>query len=266
MSIARARARPQAHLRAALAGCRRGAGDAQGAARSQERRYYRSLLAGRVEGVARSSRKVGANRTNHAVEGSTWCLKLTQISRTTHTQVKLSTGAPGRIRTHDPLVRSQVLYPTELRARCGRNCSRGPQAGPNASPERCRPRTSGLPVLRERPDSRGVKCLAARRPPDMTATRDRHLPAPTDRGRYLPLRAQHRPGVPAHDRRAAHRRQQPAHSQGRHGELSRLAARRSATHATRSSSRITSSATTRSARADRSALADARARAGCACA
>ena len=27
------------------------------------------------------------------------------------------TGAPGRIRTHDPLVRSQVLYPTELRAR-----------------------------------------------------------------------------------------------------------------------------------------------------
>jgi hypothetical protein len=28
----------------------------------------------------------------------------------------LNTGAPGRIRTHDPLVRSQVLYPTELRA------------------------------------------------------------------------------------------------------------------------------------------------------
>ena len=26
-------------------------------------------------------------------------------------------GAAGRIRTHDPLVRSQVLYPTELRAR-----------------------------------------------------------------------------------------------------------------------------------------------------
>src|SRR5688572_11637225 len=29
-------------------------------------------------------------------------------------------GAPGEIRTPDPLVRSQVLYPTELRARCGR--------------------------------------------------------------------------------------------------------------------------------------------------
>ena len=27
-----------------------------------------------------------------------------------------SAGAPGRIRTRDPLVRSQVLYPTELRA------------------------------------------------------------------------------------------------------------------------------------------------------
>src|SRR5690606_32104828 len=28
-------------------------------------------------------------------------------------------GAPGEIRTPDHLVRSQVLYPTELRARCG---------------------------------------------------------------------------------------------------------------------------------------------------
>ena len=28
----------------------------------------------------------------------------------------LMLGAPGMIRTHDPLVRSQVLYPTELRA------------------------------------------------------------------------------------------------------------------------------------------------------
>ena len=29
----------------------------------------------------------------------------------------LELGAPGRIRTRDPLVRSQVLYPTELPAR-----------------------------------------------------------------------------------------------------------------------------------------------------
>ena len=29
----------------------------------------------------------------------------------------LGDGAPGRIRTSDPLVRSQVLYPAELRAR-----------------------------------------------------------------------------------------------------------------------------------------------------
>ncbi len=27
-------------------------------------------------------------------------------------------GAPGEIRTPDPLVRSQVLYPAELRAHC----------------------------------------------------------------------------------------------------------------------------------------------------
>ena len=31
-----------------------------------------------------------------------------------------SDGAPGMIRTCDPLIRSQVLYPTELRVR-GRN-------------------------------------------------------------------------------------------------------------------------------------------------
>ena len=34
--------------------------------------------------------------------------------------LSLSSGAPGAIRTPDPLVRSQVLYPTELRARCKR--------------------------------------------------------------------------------------------------------------------------------------------------
>jgi hypothetical protein len=33
-------------------------------------------------------------------------------------------GAPGRIRTHDPLVRSQVLYPTELRAPRAQNYNR----------------------------------------------------------------------------------------------------------------------------------------------
>jgi hypothetical protein len=30
--------------------------------------------------------------------------------------VTAENGAPGRIRTSDPLVRSQMLYPTELRA------------------------------------------------------------------------------------------------------------------------------------------------------
>ena len=32
-------------------------------------------------------------------------------------------GAPGRIRTRDPLVRSQVLYPTELPARRVKLCT-----------------------------------------------------------------------------------------------------------------------------------------------
>jgi hypothetical protein len=34
-------------------------------------------------------------------------------------------GAPGEIRTPDPLVRSQVLYPTELRARNVRDYADG---------------------------------------------------------------------------------------------------------------------------------------------
>ena len=33
-------------------------------------------------------------------------------------QAFILSGAPGEIRTPDPLVRSQVLYPTELRAHC----------------------------------------------------------------------------------------------------------------------------------------------------
>src|SRR5689334_4945720 len=34
--------------------------------------------------------------------------------------VRLS-GAPGEIRTHDPMLRRHVLYPSELRARVGRS-------------------------------------------------------------------------------------------------------------------------------------------------
>ena len=33
-------------------------------------------------------------------------------------------GAPGEIRTPDPLVRSQMLYPTELRAQSGKSMQR----------------------------------------------------------------------------------------------------------------------------------------------
>jgi hypothetical protein len=35
----------------------------------------------------------------------------------------MSSGAPGRIRTSDPQVRSLVLYPTELRARAKKTAS-----------------------------------------------------------------------------------------------------------------------------------------------
>ena len=41
--------------------------------------------------------------------------------------LRLKFGAPGRIRTHDPLVRSQVLYPTELRARKAMILPRNPR-------------------------------------------------------------------------------------------------------------------------------------------
>ncbi len=34
-------------------------------------------------------------------------------------KIKVKTGAPREIRTPDPLIRSQVLYPTELWARPG---------------------------------------------------------------------------------------------------------------------------------------------------
>ncbi len=41
------------------------------------------------------------------------------IQRGCHPEASII-GAPGEIRTPDPLVRSQVLYPTELRAHSGK--------------------------------------------------------------------------------------------------------------------------------------------------
>ena len=41
-------------------------------------------------------------------------------SKTRRSLLPFQYGAPGRIRTADHLVRSQVLYPAELRARGGR--------------------------------------------------------------------------------------------------------------------------------------------------
>jgi hypothetical protein len=47
-------------------------------------------------------------------------------------QLMLSSGAPGRIRTADPQIRSLVLYPAELRARLAHRAGSVPQAGKSA--------------------------------------------------------------------------------------------------------------------------------------
>ncbi len=52
------------------------------------------------------------SRPHNAIQGHTAALS----PRTLKWNVG-RTGAPGRIRTSDPLVRSQMLYPAELRAR-----------------------------------------------------------------------------------------------------------------------------------------------------
>ncbi len=58
-------------------------------------------------------RPAGAKFTEQAAYASTKKMPRRTISRGLFVAM---IGAPGRIRTHDPLVRSQVLYPTELRA------------------------------------------------------------------------------------------------------------------------------------------------------
>lgn len=39
--------------------------------------------------------------------------------------MKMETGDPGRIRTLDLMIRSHLLYPTELRSRWGRSNTKG---------------------------------------------------------------------------------------------------------------------------------------------
>jgi hypothetical protein len=52
-------------------------------------------------------------RNNHSEEPGLW-EKIDEMDRAESEGI----GAPGEIRTPDPLVRSQMLYPTELRAHC----------------------------------------------------------------------------------------------------------------------------------------------------
>ena len=58
--------------------------------------------------------KVGAKLVHHLV----YQTKIQRPGRTDRgtRSLKLGSGAPGKIRTPDPLIRSQVLYPAELPA------------------------------------------------------------------------------------------------------------------------------------------------------
>jgi hypothetical protein len=72
-------------------------------------------------------------------------------------------GAPGEIRTPDPLVRSQVLYPTELRARCVKLV----RDGGLRPPRRLSQRAAHSKGRREiRPDERLRARAASARPGD----------------------------------------------------------------------------------------------------
>ena len=56
--------------------------------------------------------------------GSSNRVDLNEPARRAVLEPRLGNGAPGEIRTPDPLVRSQVLYPTELQARRGKPVAR----------------------------------------------------------------------------------------------------------------------------------------------
>ena len=60
--------------------------------------------------------QLAANGHRTGTNGGTDARKTKGLAATTLITLVL-TGAAGRIRTHDPLVRSQVLYPTELQPR-----------------------------------------------------------------------------------------------------------------------------------------------------
>jgi hypothetical protein len=78
------------------------------------------------------------------------CRPVTYAKKKGRFRVPIFYGAPERIRTFDPQIRSLILYPTELRARTG-----------NAHPTQIRPpESTSLIDSRERlvfPDSLGGK-------------------------------------------------------------------------------------------------------------
>ena len=110
-------------------------------------------------------------------------------------------GAPGRIRTHDPLVRSQVLYPTELRARRGTHntMSRGRPPGQADCRRPEHPHQDGRGAPRQhhgqirgphhgRPDAAlpGQQPGLIRRPDPTGRQTDRQRSAPAGSGHFCP--------------------------------------------------------------------------------
>src|SRR6478609_8255187 len=74
----------------------------------------RHIVAAIAAGVCLLAYEVAGAKLGHQRKGPASSLKQA---------LACSSGAAGRIRTHDPLVRSQVLYPTELQPRRARNYS-----------------------------------------------------------------------------------------------------------------------------------------------
>ena len=64
-----------------------------------------------------SGHSTGQHRGGPPVWRKSACGKVSSAEKQTY-RISLETGAPGVSRTRDPLLRRQMLYPTELRAQC----------------------------------------------------------------------------------------------------------------------------------------------------
>ena len=140
-------------------------------------------------------------------------------------------GAAGRIRTHDPLVRSQVLYPTELQPREPRSIAAGArQAEPGGGLEALRGARRVAFALRELGQRAARPCGARRGQPasSSAACSSSRPPCPTAGARPARSRPRARPRLRA-DTRLRRRLQarQPFGADAGDGVDERLGERRS---------------------------------------